>query len=333
MSPGARIATRGSKKAGKRDAALKERGESKLFTIGQVVAALQRDFPDVSHSALRFLQREGLIEPVRTAGGHRMFRPGDVERIRQIKEWQTQRLSLAEIRTRLEERDALDSPTHISQRFLDHAVRGETAAAAAAVLLADDLGMPLARIFGEILQPAMYEVGERWAAGELAVGQEHEISEIARDVISELTLRHARVDPDGRAAVAACVAGEHHDLGLRMVMGVLRQRGLRVHFLGADVAAEFLFESVRLRRPDVVILSASLEAHLPALRATVTALRNAAPGDVHPRIVVGGQGCLHHQQDLRDAGITVIPDAGLEAVADQIITVARGGSSSSPEAQ
>ena len=309
---------------------MKERGESKLFTIGQVVAALQRDFPDVSHSALRFLQREGLIEPIRTAGGHRMFRPSDVERIRQIKEWQVQRLSLAEIRERLGERDALESPRHISQRFLEHAVSGETHAAATSVLLADDLGMPLARIFDEILRPALHEVGDRWAAGELAVGQEHEISEIARDVISELTLRHARVDPGGQAVVAACVAGEHHDLGLRMVMGVLRQRGLRVHFLGADVAAGFLLESVRLRQPDLVILSASLDARLPALRATVTALQRAALGDVRPRIVVGGQGCLHHQRELRDEGITVISDDGLEAIADSIISGVRTGASPSP---
>src|SRR5680860_77152 len=81
-------------------------GATRLFTIGEAVAKLRSDYPDMSHSALRFLQREGLVDPVRTAGGHRLFTHGDLDRIRRIKRWQRHRLSLAEIRQRLEHIDA-----------------------------------------------------------------------------------------------------------------------------------------------------------------------------------------------------------------------------------
>ena len=58
--------------------------EQQTFTIGQVVAALQPRFPDVSHSSLRFLEREGLIHSLRTTGGHRLYAADEVARIEQI---------------------------------------------------------------------------------------------------------------------------------------------------------------------------------------------------------------------------------------------------------
>jgi DNA-binding transcriptional MerR regulator len=64
-----------------------------LIPIGRVVADLQGSYPDVTHSSLRFLEREGLVIPTRTPGGHRLYRPQDIERIRQIKAWQNGRNS------------------------------------------------------------------------------------------------------------------------------------------------------------------------------------------------------------------------------------------------
>ncbi len=58
-----------------------------LLSIGQVVTHLQAEYPDVSHSSLRFLEREGLVTPHRTPGGHRLFTKQDVDRVRQIKRW------------------------------------------------------------------------------------------------------------------------------------------------------------------------------------------------------------------------------------------------------
>ena len=69
--------------------------------------------------------------------------------------------------------------------------------------------------------PAPRRLGERWAAGQLSVGQEHEVSAIARDVVGEVA---ARLPDPARlrlgAVVAACPAGERHDLGLRMAAAV-----------------------------------------------------------------------------------------------------------------
>lgn len=296
---------------------------TRLFTIGEAVAELRGTYPDTSHSGLRYLQREGMVNPVRTVGGHRLYTVNDLDRVRRIKRWQEHRLSLSEIRLRLERLDALAPPAQIAQRFLDLATHGDAATASEAVLHADDLGLPLALIFDEVLRPALVETGERWAAGSLSVAQEHEISEVARDLIAELALRHASAGHRGPSVVAACVADELHDLGLRMVCGILRQRGARLHYLGANVSPPFLIDSIERRDPDIVLLSVSLEDHVPALRECLTALGAASPGGGRPLIVAGGRGVATASGELEALGARPIVEPTLDGAADAIMSVWR----------
>jgi DNA-binding transcriptional MerR regulator len=52
--------------------------------IGEVLARLRPEFPDVSVSKIRFLEAEGLIEPARSPSRYRKFDEADVERLRYI---------------------------------------------------------------------------------------------------------------------------------------------------------------------------------------------------------------------------------------------------------
>src|ERR1035441_10181182 len=54
------------------------------FGIGEVLAQLRDEFPDISVSKIRFLESEGLIQPPRSPSNYRQFGPGDVERLRFI---------------------------------------------------------------------------------------------------------------------------------------------------------------------------------------------------------------------------------------------------------
>ncbi|ARJ05126.1 MerR family transcriptional regulator [Cnuibacter physcomitrellae] len=55
-----------------------------LLGIGQVLAKLSTEFPDVSGSKLRFLEERGLVHPARTQSGYRKFSAADVSRLRLI---------------------------------------------------------------------------------------------------------------------------------------------------------------------------------------------------------------------------------------------------------
>src|SRR5829696_5501744 len=273
-----------------------------LIPIGAVVAAMHDAYPDVTHSSLRFLEREGLITSTRTPGGHRLFSPADVERIRQIKTWQSQRLSLDEIRQRLVDLDRLPAPAALAESFLQQALGGDLAGAYQTIITADDVGLPLTRLFGEVLQPALTELGRRWQHGELLVAQEKEVSELARDVIADLSLRHARISIDGPALVAACVDGERHELGLRMICGLFRAEGWAVHYLGADVAPRFLLEAVQLHRPLVILLSVKLAENLPSVKDAVDGLTAGIAPEHLPPVVVGGRVAVEHPETIRTLG-------------------------------
>ena len=52
--------------------------------IGEVLALLQDEFPDISVSKIRFLESEGLIQPARTPSKYRRFDASDVDRLRYI---------------------------------------------------------------------------------------------------------------------------------------------------------------------------------------------------------------------------------------------------------
>lgn len=52
--------------------------------IGEAVSTLRREFPDVSVSKLRFLEAEGLVQPLRTPSGYRKYTPEHLERIRYV---------------------------------------------------------------------------------------------------------------------------------------------------------------------------------------------------------------------------------------------------------
>ncbi|MBF4578080.1 MerR family transcriptional regulator [Frigoribacterium sp. VKM Ac-2530] len=82
-------------------------GSADLLTIGQVLARLKPEFPDLSNSKLRFLEERQLVTPVRTASGYRKFSSADVERLRFILGLQRDHyLPLKVIRQHLDDLDA-----------------------------------------------------------------------------------------------------------------------------------------------------------------------------------------------------------------------------------
>lgn len=54
------------------------------MSIGVVLDLLRGEFPDVTHSKIRFLEAEGLVTPERTASGYRRFTAYDCARLRFI---------------------------------------------------------------------------------------------------------------------------------------------------------------------------------------------------------------------------------------------------------
>ncbi|MBC7590919.1 MAG: MerR family transcriptional regulator [Salinibacterium sp.] len=86
-------------------------GGPSLLSIGQVLAKLNPEFPDLSPSKLRFLEERQLVSPARTESGYRKFSATDMDRLRFVLSMQRDHyLPLKVIRGYLTELDAGHSP-------------------------------------------------------------------------------------------------------------------------------------------------------------------------------------------------------------------------------
>ncbi|MDQ2699508.1 MAG: MerR family transcriptional regulator, partial [Actinomycetota bacterium] len=86
-------------------------GATNLLSIGQVLAKLSPEFPDLTPSKLRFLEERQLVSPARTESGYRKFSPADMDRLRFVLTMQRDHyLPLKVIRGFLAELDAGRTP-------------------------------------------------------------------------------------------------------------------------------------------------------------------------------------------------------------------------------
>jgi DNA-binding transcriptional MerR regulator len=100
--------------------------EGASLNIGEVLARLRPEFPDISPSKIRFLEAEGLIEPARSRSGYRQFALADVERLQYILT--TQRDEYLPLRVIKERLDALDGDGRRTRQTLASALGAAVAA-------------------------------------------------------------------------------------------------------------------------------------------------------------------------------------------------------------
>jgi methanogenic corrinoid protein MtbC1 len=93
--------------------------------------------------------------------------------------------------------------------------------------------------------------------------------------------------PLDKQILLACVAGNHHAIGLRMVADAFQLAGWEIQYLGADVPNLSLVRQVKEWRPHLVGLSVSFPQQLKAVKALIAEL-NGGLGSARPAVIVGG---------------------------------------------
>ncbi|MEU7984761.1 cobalamin-dependent protein [Streptosporangium canum] len=176
-------------------------------------------------------------------------------------------------------------------------------------LLAD--GVPAERLLLELIAPAQRRVGELWAANRWSVAREHGATAVSERAVAAIAAR-VRPEPSlGRVAVA-CTDGEYHALPTRLLAEVLRLRGWRVDFLGANVPGPHLITHLHQSGPDAVALGCALATRLPRAHATLTACQA-----VGVPVLAGGSGFGADGRFARLLGADAWA-AGADAAADRL---------------
>lgn len=192
------------------------------------------------------------------------------------------------------------------QRYLDDLLSGNRAACTDVVQGLVDRGVSIRRIYLELFQRSLYEVGSLWERNRISVAVEHLATAITESLLTLVYPVLFRSDRVNRKAVVACVASEYHQIGGKMVADIFELNGWDSYFLGANTPTSDLLDMISRTEPDLVGLSLAMYSHLPRLTHAVEQIRARFP---ETRVLVGGQGFRWGGEEaLRAyAGVSYLP--------------------------
>lgn len=159
-------------------------------------------------------------------------------------------------------------------------------------------GNSLPQVSVQLVQPAMYEIGNLWQKNRISVSQEHMATAISQNALANAYMQANFAPPIGKSAMFACVEGNHHSLGLRMLSDAFETTGWEVFYLGANLPTLDLVREVDTKHPELLALSVSLPGHIDTARLTIESVRTEMGSDC-PEIWVGGLATLANQQIWR----------------------------------
>ena len=175
----------------------------------------------------------------------------------------------------------------LAKGYIEALLAGRRHEASRLVLEAVDKGVSVRDVYLHVFQRTQREVGRLWQLNLLSVAQEHYCTAATQLVMSQLYPRIFSTERRGRTLVAACVAGDLHEIGLRMVADFFEMEGWDTFYVGANAPAASVVQAVAERGADVLAVSATITSHVRHLRELIAAVRSdeAARG---VKILAGG---------------------------------------------
>ncbi|OWA33706.1 hypothetical protein B9G55_20420 [Saccharibacillus sp. O16] len=173
--------------------------------------------------------------------------------------------------------------------YLDALLGRDRAGAYALIDSVMEQGATLREVYRYIFQTSQYEVGRLWQTREISVADEHYCSAVTQSAMSRLYadwIGQKKTDRSG-VLVSACVGGEMHEIGLRMLTDVFEMEGWETHYLGSRMDEEQLLETVAEKQPDILALSATMTFHVHLMKKQIARLR-ADRRLSEVKILVGG---------------------------------------------
>jgi len=198
----------------------------------------------------------------------------------------------------MEQPGYLDIRSRNGQLAIDYThalLRGDRHSASQFVMKAVEEGVPVKEIYLDIFQNSQYEIGRLWLDNQISVATEHFCTAATQSIMAQLYPYIFTTERFGRRLVAACVGGELHELGIRMVSDFFEMDGWDTYYLGANSPATSIMKAIDEYQADLVALSVSMPFHRSLLRETIKKLRESTSGK-QVKIMIGG----HALNNFRD---------------------------------
>ncbi len=176
--------------------------------------------------------------------------------------------------------------TEVYNNYLNCLINGDKGECVAIVDELINNGVTVEKIYTELFQQALYQVGEYWEMNKISVATEHMATAITENLMIRMQPHFFSSERTGKKAVISCVASEYHQVGAKMVADIFEMNGWDGYFIGANTPIAELTRFLGKHNPDLVGISLSVYFNLPVLKTTIAQIRQHFP---KMPIVVGGQ--------------------------------------------
>ncbi|MFM9882608.1 MAG: MerR family transcriptional regulator, partial [Burkholderiales bacterium] len=185
-------------------------------------------------------RRHGLVKPIRTAGGHRVYTRADIDSINRILALLENGVSIGRVG------DVLPVSTPPDRRGRGKGVWESYREQMAAAVAQFDEGRlealynellsrhPIDQVTRDVLMPMLRILGERWQTAVGAIAEEHFLGVFLRNKLGA-RFHHRGQGATGPKLVLACLPGEQHEIGILLFALAAHDHGFRLVLLGADM--------------------------------------------------------------------------------------------------
>ena len=156
----------------------------------------------------------------------------------------------------------------------------------------------------DVLMPVLTRVGDDWHRRRTRIAQEHLMSSAMRNLLGAFLRLYARGETTVRLLFAT-PSGERHEVGTLAAAMLAASAGLGVSYLGADLPAREIVDSVEPAGARVLVLGLTAATADTVCERELRTIVRTLPPDIE--LWTGGRGATRHASIIQPRGL-VLPD-------------------------
>lgn len=221
----------------------------------------------VSSSTLKRWADRGILNASRTAGGHRRFSISEAIQLSREHGIPLRNPSVIGLPAIVSQETTSEgrSPLELLLESLENNAFNTSRDIILGLFIG---GIPLTKLFQDIIVPALARIGMDWTEGPAAIAREHASSQLILESLG--TLRSILPETNDRIfAIGGAPAKDPYRIPTTMVSLVIQDLGKRAINLGPDLPIESLIEFCHREKPKIAWLSLTSDDPIPALRKRI----------------------------------------------------------------
>lgn len=181
----------------------------------------------------------------------------------------------------VKENDTIDT-------FLGYLLNSQKDNAIRYVMKELEKGKGIKYIYLNLIQPALYKIGELWECQKISVAKEHYCTAVIQNIISLMYPQLFNEKKNGKTLVSACAGNELHEIGIRMVTDFFELDGWDTFYLGSNVPIDGIVQELIERRADLAAISTTISSNLGFMVSLINKIREDKRLS-NLKIIVGGR--------------------------------------------